>query len=104
MVGSSVESQTAALIASDWIFGRESDSGSEVVGSLEERTTATWVRGVVDSLEESRQQFLSTNPTEADTLRPSSILNLICRLSLGVWRTGTVCKAAFIRAEEACDI
>ena len=52
------------------------DSGSEVVGSLEESTTATWVRGVVDSSEESRQRFLSTNPTGADTLRPSSMLNV----------------------------
>ena len=76
MVGSLVESQTAALVASDRLFGRELDSGSEVVGSLEERTTATWVRGVVNSLEESRQRFLSTNPTEADTLRPSSMLNI----------------------------
>ena len=43
------ESQTAALVASGRLFGRESNSGSEVVGSLEERTTATWVRGVADS-------------------------------------------------------
>ena len=76
MVGSSVESQTAALIASDRLFGREPDSGSEVVGSLEERMTATWIRGVVDSSAESRQQFLSKNPTIADTLRPSSMLNI----------------------------
>ena len=48
----------------------------EVVGSLEERTTATWIRGVVDSLVESRQRFFSTNPTIADTLRPSSMLNI----------------------------
>ena len=40
----------------------------------------------------------------ADTLRPSSMLNLIRRLSLDVSRTGKICKAAFIRAEEACDI
>jgi hypothetical protein len=51
---SSVESQVAALVASDQLFGRESDSGSEVVGSLVE----------------SKQWFLSTNPTIADTLRP----------------------------------
>ena len=75
MVGSLVESQTAALIASDRLFGRESDSCSEVVGSSEERTTVTWIRGVVDSSAESRQQFLSTNPTIADTLRPSSMLS-----------------------------
>ena len=71
------ESQTVALVASGRLFGRESNSGSEVVGSPEERTTATWVRGVVDSLEESRQQFLSTNPTAADTLRPSGMLNFL---------------------------
>jgi len=47
-----VESQTAALIASVRLFGKDSDSDSEVVGSLEERTTETWIRGVVDSLEE----------------------------------------------------
>ena len=76
MVGSLVESQTAALVASGWLFGRESDRGSEVVGSSEERTTVTWSRGVVDSLAESRQWFLSTNPTIADTLRPSSMLNI----------------------------
>ena len=52
MVGSLVESQIKALFASDRLFGRELDSGSEVVGSLEERTTATWIRGVVDSSEE----------------------------------------------------
>ena len=51
MIDSAGDSRTAALIASDRLFGRESDSGSEVVGSLEERTTATWIRGVVDSLE-----------------------------------------------------
>ena len=51
MVGPSVESQTSALIASDWLFRRDLDSGSEVVGSSEERTTATWIRGVFDSLE-----------------------------------------------------
>ena len=67
---------TAALDASGRLFGRESSSGSEVVGSSEERTTATWVRGVVDSSEESRQRFLSTNPTVADTSRPSSMLNI----------------------------
>ena len=76
MIDSLEESQTAALIASGRLFGRESNSGSEVVGSLEERTTATWVRGVVNSLEESRQRFLSTNPTEADTLIPASMLNI----------------------------
>ena len=54
MVGSSIESQTAALIASGRLFGSESDSGSEVVGSLEESQTATWIRGVVDSLAESQ--------------------------------------------------
>ena len=54
MVGSLVESQTAALVASDRLFGRELDSGSEVVGSLEDRTTATWIRGVVASLEEGQ--------------------------------------------------
>ena len=32
------------------------------------------------------------------------MLNLIHRLSLDVSRTGTIRKAAFIRAEEACDI
>ena len=42
------------LVASDQLFGRESDSSSEVVGSLEERTTATWIRGVVDSSEEGQ--------------------------------------------------
>ena len=66
--------------------------------------TATWVRRVVDPLQESRQRLLSTNPTGADTLRPSSMLNLICGLSLNVSRTGTIRKAAFIRAEEVCDI
>ena len=66
--------------------------------------TATLVRGVVDPLEESRQRFLSTNPTGVDTLRPSSMLNLIHRLSLNVSRTGTILKVAFIRVEEACDI
>ena len=39
---------------SGWLFVRESDSGSDVVGSLEERTTATWIRGVVDSSEEGQ--------------------------------------------------
>ena len=76
MVGSLVESQTADLVASDQLFGRELDSGSEVVSSLEERTTVTWIRGVVDSLAESRQRFLSTNPAIADTSRPSSILSI----------------------------
>ena len=52
--GSSEESQTAALVASGRLFGRESNSGSEVVGSSEERTTATWVRGVVDSSEKGQ--------------------------------------------------
>ena len=42
------------LVASDGLFGRESDSSSEAVTSLEERTTATWIRGVVDSLEEGQ--------------------------------------------------
>ena len=32
------------------------------------------------------------------------MLNLIRRLSLDVLRTGTICTAAFIRTEEACDI
>ena len=73
---SSVEIQTAALIASDRLFGRDSDSGSEVDGSSEERTTSTWIRGVADSLAESRQQFLSTSPTIADTLRLSSMLSI----------------------------
>ena len=41
---SSVESQVAALVTNDRLFGRESDSGSEVVSSSEERTTATWIR------------------------------------------------------------
>ena len=41
----------SASVASDRLFGGELDSGSEVVGSLEERTVA-WIRGVVDSLEE----------------------------------------------------
>ena len=54
MVGSSVESQTAALVASGQLFGRESNSGSEIVGSLVERTTATWIRGVVGSSEEGQ--------------------------------------------------
>ena len=40
MVLSLVERQTSALVASDRLFGRESDSGSEVVGSLEEGQTA----------------------------------------------------------------
>ena len=71
-----IEIWTAALIANDRLFRKESDSGSEVVGSLEERTTVTWIRGVVDSSVESRQQFLSTNLTIADTLRPSSMLNI----------------------------
>ena len=43
MVGSSVESQTATLIASGWLFGRESDGGSGVVGSSEESQTATLI-------------------------------------------------------------
>ena len=76
MDGSLEENQTAALVASGWLFGRESNSGSEVVGSSEERTTATWVRGVVVSLEESRQRFLSKKLAEAYTLRPSSMLNI----------------------------
>ena len=42
------------MVASDQLFGRESDSCSEVVGSLEERTPSTWIRGVVDSLEEGQ--------------------------------------------------
>ena len=54
MVGSLVESQTAALVASGRLFRRESNSGSDVVGSSEERMTATWIRGVVDSLEEGQ--------------------------------------------------
>jgi hypothetical protein len=54
VVDSSLESQTAALIASGRLFGRESDSGSEVVGSSEESQTATWIRGVVDSSEEGQ--------------------------------------------------
>ena len=53
-----VESQVAALVASGKLFGKESNRSSEVVGSLEERKTATWIRGLVDSLAESRQQFL----------------------------------------------
>ena len=61
---------------SNLLFSRESVSGSEVVGSLEERMTATWIRGVVNSLAESRQQFLSTDPMIADTLRLSSMLNI----------------------------
>ena len=36
------------------LFERESNSGSKVVGSLEERTAATWIRGVVDSSEEGQ--------------------------------------------------
>ena len=56
MVGSLVESQTAVMVPSDRLFGRVSDSGSEVVGSLEERMTATWIRGVVDSLGESQSE------------------------------------------------
>ena len=54
MVDSLVESQRAALAASGRLFGRESNNGSEVVGSLVERTTATWIRGVVDSSGESQ--------------------------------------------------
>ena len=54
MVGSSIESQTSALIASEWLFGRESDSSSEVFGSSEESQTATWIRGVVNSLAEGQ--------------------------------------------------
>ena len=54
MDGSSEGSRTAALIASGWLFGRESDSGSEVVGSLEEIQPATWIKGVVNSLEEGQ--------------------------------------------------
>ena len=52
MVGSSAESQTFALIVSGRLFRRESDSGSEVVGSSEESQTATLIRGAVDSSEE----------------------------------------------------
>ena len=74
--GTLEESQTAALVAIGRLFGRELNSGSEVVGSLEERTAETWVGGVVDSSEESRQRFLSTNPMEVDTLRPSTMLNI----------------------------
>ncbi len=54
MVGSSVESQTEALVASGRLFRRESDSGSEVVGSSEESQTASWIRGVIDSSEEGQ--------------------------------------------------
>ena len=54
MVYSSEESWTADLIANDRLFGRESSSGSEVVGSLVERTTATRIIGVVGSSEEGQ--------------------------------------------------
>ena len=54
MYGSLEEIRTAALVASRRLFGRELNSGSEVVGSLVERTAATWIRGVVDSLEEGQ--------------------------------------------------
>ena len=54
MVGSSIESQTTALIVSGWLFGRESDSGSEVVGSSGESQTETWIRVAVDTLEEGQ--------------------------------------------------
>ena len=104
MDGSLEESQTAALVASGWLFPRESNSISEVVGSLEKRATTAWVTEVINSSKESWQRFLSTNLTEAGTLRLSSMLNLICRLSLNILRTGRICKAASIRTEEACDI
>ena len=67
---------SAALVASDQLFGRESDSGSKGVGSLEERTALTWIRGVVDSLEEGQTAVPFDKPKEADTLRPSSMLNI----------------------------
>ena len=94
----------AALVASGLLFGRESTAALKWSALWKRGVTATWVRGVVDPLEESRHRFLSTNLTGADTLRPSSMLNLIHRLSLDVSRTGTIIKAAFIRSEEACDI
>ena len=87
----STERYSVALVASGRLYRRESNSGSgceltalrkrvnsgsEVACSLEESKTATWVRGVVDSLEESRQRFLSTNPKGVDTMRPSSMLNV----------------------------
>ena len=95
---------TADLVTSGRLFGRESTAALKWSALWKRGVTTTWVRGVVDPLEESRQRFLSTNPTGADTLRPSSMLNLIRRLSLDVSRTGTIRKAAFICAEEACDI
>ena len=95
---------TAALVASGRLFGRESTAALKWLALRKKSVTTTWVRGVVDPLGESRQRLLSTNPTGADTLRPSSMLNWICRLNLDVSRTGTILKAAFIGAEEACDI
>ena len=104
-VVSSVESQVAACCSSR-SFGRGSCGGwLRVDGPLEESGTAALVQ-VDGSVEESqiaalkwlalwkrgqqqlgledwstlrkrvRQQFLSTNPTIADTLRPSSMLNI----------------------------
>jgi len=95
---------TAALVASGRLFGRESTAALKWLALPKRGVTVTWVRGVVGSSEESRQRLLSTNPTGADTLRPSSMLNWICRLSLDILRTGMICKAAFICAEEARDI
>jgi hypothetical protein len=95
---------TAALVASGRLFGRESTAALKWSALRKRGVTATRVRGVVNPLEDSRQWLLSTNPAGAYTLRPPSMLNLIRRLSINVSRTGTIRKAAFIRAEEACDI
>ena len=65
----------AALVASGRLFGRESTAALKWSALWKRGVTATWVRGVVNPLEESRQRFLSTNPTGVDTLRPSSMLN-----------------------------
>ena len=65
-----------ALVASGQLFGRELNSGSEVVGSLEKRTTVTCIRGVVDSLEEGQTAVPFNKSDNSGYLENVKMLNI----------------------------
>ena len=77
VIDSSEESWTAALKGSALRKREQQQLGLEEWSTLWQRVdSGSWIRGVIDSLVESRHRFLSKNLMIADTLRPSSMLNI----------------------------
>ena len=71
-----MESPTAVLVLEWLAHDRESDSVSEVVCSSDERTTATWTRGVVNSFEEGQTAVPFNKSDNSGYLETSSMLNI----------------------------